>query len=607
MPLRRAQLRVWATHAVRPLRSLGRVKACSALATQASGGSSSGRDGAAAGASGAGTATSQRLDERWERQLRKVAAFQEQHGRIPRTDGSKEEPLTEEERKLGSWCHRQRQRKKGTASPPLTQEQEAALKAIERWFWDDKEVSDVICTPSAAIGCWSAVARMLDAPCSVQKQSVLCTRLLQERARAEAEAWERQRQQVTAFQQQHGRLPRQKDSAAVPFVAQEAELGRWCKRQRERKKGKGSCSPLDPSQVTALEDLPEWWWEADPAAAWEQIRQQLAAFAQQHGRLPRQGRAGVPAKEGRLGEWCATQRQRKRGTCTPPLTVEQETALTAIPHWHWGRALEQLQQEAFQVPAAWAQQLQLVIAFQLRHGRLPGEGAEQQQAAQQQQQPAAVEGEAELATWCDEQQQGAEFTSGVRCLSAQQAAALSALPGWRWRGAAPRVARPAKLAAEWQVRLWQVAAFWRQHGRLPGRRSSDSTERQLAEWCASQRKRRKGQGTFRDLTPAQVEALESLDGWLWDGEEAEEAAWEQSLQRLAAFEWQHKRMPRRRGSKGTPLAEGEHEAGTWYNNQLRRLRGTKGFAPLSVERAEALAAVVEPVKKAAGWPRASTS
>ena len=402
-------------------------------------------------------------------------------------------------------------------------------------------------------------------------QTLLCApRPLQERARAEAEAWQRQRQRVAAFQQQHGRLPRRQDSGALPYAEGEAELGEWCARQRLRKRGAGSGSPLSPEHVEALQALPGWQWEADPAAAWEAKRQEVEKFAQQHGRLPRSSGAAVPAEELRLGKWCAKQRLRKRGTLTPALSAEQEAALAANPHWDWGRGREQLQQEAFEVPATWAQQLQLVIAFQLRHGRLPGETATEQENAQQKQQqqqeqlPAAAEGEAELAAWCEDQRQRAEIASGVRRLSARQAAALSALPGWRWRGAAPRVKRPAQLAAEWQVRLWQVAAFWRQHGHLPGRYGSDSMERQLGMWCQRQRERRKGQGTYRELSPAQVEALESFGGWFWEREEADEAAWEQSLQRLEAFVRQHGRLPRKKGSTAESLAEGEREAATWY-------------------------------------------
>ena len=96
----------------------------------------------AAGDAGAGTArASPRRAEQWERRREQVAAFWQQHGRIPRHSDSKGEPLTEEERQLGAWCHRQRQRKAGTAVPPLTPEQEAALEATSGWFWDGKEVS----------------------------------------------------------------------------------------------------------------------------------------------------------------------------------------------------------------------------------------------------------------------------------------------------------------------------------------------------------------------------------------------------------------------------------------------------------------------------------
>ena len=412
---------------------------------------------------------------------------------------------------------------------------------------------------------------------------------------------------MAAFHRQHRQLPRHKDSAAQPFAEEEAELGLWCHVQRQRKKGRGTRSPLSPAQVKELEALPGWRWETDPAAEWEAMRRQVAGFAQQHGSLPRATGAGVPAEERRLGKWCDRQRRRKRGTLAPPLSAEQEAALAAIPHWDWGQAHKQQPQEEFEVPAAWAQQLQLVIAFQLRHGRLPGEAAGRQQQQQQQQPPpAAVEGEAELAAWCEEQRQYAEGIDCGQRLSPQQAAALGALPRWRWRGEAPRVARPAKLAAVWQVRLWQVAAFWQQHDRLPVQRTSNSVERQLANWCDAQRQRWKGQGSSRELTRAQVAQLRSLEGWSWEEEEADAAAWERSLHRLAAFVRQHRRRPRMKGSQGTPLAEGEYEAGGWLEYQVRRLRGAKGCAPLPPHHAAALAAVLELVEKSGASRRASS-
>ena len=144
VPLRRALPRVWAAPAVRPLHSHAQrqLKACSAIAAIAGGGGSGPSGGDAAWAVGAGAAGGlPRLAEWWERRRQEVAAFRELHGRIPREAGGKAEALTEEERQLGAWCTRQRQRKKGNIGPPLTPEQEASLEAIPGWYWDGKAVS----------------------------------------------------------------------------------------------------------------------------------------------------------------------------------------------------------------------------------------------------------------------------------------------------------------------------------------------------------------------------------------------------------------------------------------------------------------------------------
>ena len=122
-----------------------RLKACSPVAAQADADNSGSNSGGAAGNIGPGTAGgSLRRAEQWERRRQEVKAFQQQHDRIPRVNGGKGELLTDEERQLGEWCVKQRQRKRDTRGLPLTAEQEAALEAIPGWFWDGEEVSQLL-------------------------------------------------------------------------------------------------------------------------------------------------------------------------------------------------------------------------------------------------------------------------------------------------------------------------------------------------------------------------------------------------------------------------------------------------------------------------------
>ena len=250
----------------------------------------------------------------WEQRRQQVAAFVEQHGRLPRTEGSKKEPLLAGERQLGVWCNRQQQRRKGQQQPPLSAKQQAALEAIPGWSW------------------WGERANV---------------------------AWEQRRQQVLAFVERQGRLPRRRGSQQEPLLEGERQLGNWCSVQRQRWKGKQQ-PPLTAEQQAALEAIPGW--VLGGRELWEQRRQQVLAFVEQHGRLPRrQGSQQEPllAGEQQLGNWCSAQRQRWKGKQQPPLTAEQQAALEAIPGWIWGgREL-------------WEQQRQQVAAFAAQHGRLP--------------------------------------------------------------------------------------------------------------------------------------------------------------------------------------------------------------------------------------------
>ena len=152
-------------------------------------------------------------------------------------------------------------------------------------------------------------------------------------------AWEQARQQVIAFQQQHGRLPRATANATGPLVPGERPLGLWCVDQQRRKAGsKGQ--PLTVQEQACLASIPGWgWWPSQRKhVPWEERLQQVQEFVQQHGRLPRQrARSGVPFLPGEkeLGTWVYRQRQRSKGQQQPQLSAEEVAALETVPGWYW--------------------------------------------------------------------------------------------------------------------------------------------------------------------------------------------------------------------------------------------------------------------------------
>ena len=235
-------------------------------------------------------------DEAWEQQQRAVADFVEQHGRLPREAGSKGRPLTEGERPLGKWCRMQRQRWRGAGTyAELTPEEAAKLEALPGWWWGEPRDN----------------------------------------------VWEQHRRAAVETFEQHGRLPRHEGSKAQPLVKGERLLGLWCHTQRLRQQGEGAGAQLTKEQAAKLEALLGWRRRKQRHEAWEQQQQAVAAFAEQHGRLPRQ--RGSKAKllgegEQQLGRWCDTQRRRWRGhRGRAELTVGEREKLEAIPGWKWGK------------------------------------------------------------------------------------------------------------------------------------------------------------------------------------------------------------------------------------------------------------------------------
>ena len=144
--------------------------------------------------------------------------FAQQHGTLPRREGSKARPLLSGEALLYGWCANQRSRRAGNHSSnlhrPLTEWEAAKLEDIPFWYWG-----------------WPY-----------------------------DEEWEQRFQEVAAFVAKHSRLPRRVGSKATPLSEEERVLGRWCFTQRRRRKGQELNAALTEQQVARLEGLQLWFW-----------------------------------------------------------------------------------------------------------------------------------------------------------------------------------------------------------------------------------------------------------------------------------------------------------------------------------------------------------
>ncbi|GAB4822676.1 hypothetical protein N2152v2_009722 [Parachlorella kessleri] len=296
----------------------------------------------------------------WEQACQQVAAFQRQHGRLPRASADEQGVLLPGEHPLGVWCTEQQRRKAGSKGPPLSAQERAAVLAIEGWsWWATKRVIKpwqrcYFVPGEQALGGWINAQRK---HFRGQQQPPLSPELIAALERTPGwswgeyvvEPWEVRFQQVQDFVQQHGRLPRRTARSNSPFLPAEKELGVWVHSQRQkfkdqklsaeqRQRGKGSTnrsSALTAEQQAALAAVPGWYWDEDDR--WEQQRQQLEAFVWQHGRMPRKEptrQEALLTGEKKLSIWYKCQRQRQKGTSGfPALTAKQLAALEAIPLW----------------------------------------------------------------------------------------------------------------------------------------------------------------------------------------------------------------------------------------------------------------------------------
>ncbi|GAB4822658.1 hypothetical protein N2152v2_009704 [Parachlorella kessleri] len=380
-----------------------------------------------------------------------VAAFQRQHGRLPRASADARGPLVPGELPLGLWCVAQQRRKTGSKGPPLTAQERAALLAIPGWGW---------WASSRVTKTWVQVP------------------------------WEQRRQEVEAFHEQHGRLPRTAAGKASPLLPGERGLGMWVIRQRQCYKGNRR-SLLSTERTMALEATPGWVWE--PYSPWEQRRQEVEAFHQYHGRLPR-ATAGEASPflpgEKKLGAWMDRQRQCYKGNGQLSLSIERVAALEATPGWVWEDC------------TPWELRCQQVQDFVRQHGRLPREEAGESNPL--------LPGERELGQWCGAQRQ--RFKGNRQpSLNAAQQAALDSLPGWYWDRANVEDDR-------WEQQRQKLEAFVRVHGRLPRIRGTYKGpllegERELAYWRYNQQRRKQGTGGYAPLSAKQQAALKATPLW----------------------------------------------------------------------------------------------
>mgnify|MGYP002079160736 CR=1 FL=1 len=171
---------------------------------------------------------------------------------------------------------------------------------------------------------------------------------------------------------------------------------RWLSEQR-RSRTRGE---LPDGRVALLERLQGFTWTSPDDERWWLVYADVTSFASARGRIPTHGDDPV------LARWLAGQRRRMR---MGRLDADRSAALDRLPGWAESLAVRRTR-------ANWEARFS-----QLRHFLADGDGCYPDPKSSD---PA----EGELGLWCDWQRQCRSRGD----LSAGRAAALEALPKWRW-------------------------------------------------------------------------------------------------------------------------------------------------------------------------------
>ena len=272
--------------------------------------------------------------DEFDRNIVLLREFITEHDRLPSQTAK---DVTE--RKLGTWCSRQRKEKKKETLP---KEKIESLDGIPSWDWDplsdefDRSleslrdfVTENVRLPSKHAK--DATEKKLGYWCCSRRQDNKTDKLSEEKIKAlnDIPRWEwnplsdefdRNIASLREFVTEHYRLPSQSGTDST-----EKKLGVWCNnRRQEKKKGK-----LSEEKTQALNDIPCWTF--DPITdEFDRNMAILREFVTEHYRLPSE--KAKDATEKKLGSWCSVRRKDNR---KGKLTEERIKTLEEINHWYW--------------------------------------------------------------------------------------------------------------------------------------------------------------------------------------------------------------------------------------------------------------------------------
>jgi len=299
------------------------------------------------------------------------------------------------------------------------------------------------------------------------------------------------------------------------------ELAWWINNRRDEYKA----GRLGEERVASLRALPGWSWEprgvaTHPYAAphvdpFPEKLEALRAFVDKYGEYPTiRGVNGVGKK---LGVWINSRRSEyKKGRLAP----ERAAALEGLPGWRWDGSAERNN--------PFPHRLDDLVQFHAQHGDYPTRSGNRHPQ------------ETQMAQWIYNRRQ--EHKKGK--LKPEHAAALEALPWWKWED--ERV-----VVDPFPERLLEVIQFVVDHGEFPKRAGHRPREASLGNWINHKRYEFKNGRLAED----KAAELAALPGWKWEGEahNAKKDVFPARIEQLMVFVATHGHYPglygRRRGEK----------------------------------------------------------
>ena len=267
--------------------------------------------------------------DRWKEQYDKVKRFHDQHKRWPRQNYHAEEDA------LGRWCSAQRKMKSGKVKVMSAKARVAMLDKINFSWTTKKEQWELHLDQAKAFyanhGVWPTKKKQgkLGVWCERQRSAAINGDISDERRKMlcdagitlgwvpVAERWDLYFKELQAFHAKHSRWPYER----------EGQLGSWCARQRQARKGNVSAKMSD-ARAAKLDDIGFDWGSAiSPADQWEARFKELQKFAKDEQRWPKI-RENAPYRT--LGRWCYKQKQAKRNRGNCRITPDQIAKLDSI-------------------------------------------------------------------------------------------------------------------------------------------------------------------------------------------------------------------------------------------------------------------------------------